>query len=266
VRIVGAPAATPSAAPQLEGGTFLAYGPRHFHREGLILDALRRHGPAPPARVVDLGSGGGTLIARLRDLGYAPLAVDRSAPLLARLVHLGLATGCRADAGALPLPDGSIDAVTAGEVLEHLPDDGGVLAELRRVLRPGGVVVATVPAHPSLWSRADDLAGHLRRYTLHGLGGVAEAAGLRVIRLHYWGFPLARLFHFAVYLRALPAGGAGGGDGGHDASLEVGTEAALSRRVAAVLGPRIAPMFGVDHLFDRLPFGIGLLLVARRIG
>ena len=51
----------------------------------------------------------------------------------------------RGDATALPFPDGAFDAVITSEVLEHIPDDTGALGELHRVLRPGGILAATVP-------------------------------------------------------------------------------------------------------------------------
>ncbi len=50
-----------------------------------------------------------------------------------------------ADAGHLPFPDGHFDVVIAAEVLEHIPEDAAAIAELRRVLRPGGLMAVTVP-------------------------------------------------------------------------------------------------------------------------
>ncbi len=66
------------------------------------------------------------------------------------------------------------------DVLEHVDDDVGALTAIRRLLEPGGVVLMTVPADPSLWSRLDEESGHFRRYSERQLRSVVEAAGLRV--------------------------------------------------------------------------------------
>jgi len=58
----------------------------------------------------------------------------------------GLATGVNGDAVKLAFPDDTFDRIIASEVLEHVPDDVGALAERVRVLRPGGVIAATTPA------------------------------------------------------------------------------------------------------------------------
>ena len=65
-------------------------------------------------------------------------------------------------------------------MLEHLDDDRAALAELRRVVRPGGALVVTVPAHPRLWSRHDELNHHRRRYTRASLRAAAGAGGWEV--------------------------------------------------------------------------------------
>lgn len=245
------PAAQP--VPELEGGTFPVYGPRHHHREGLILRRLRQHGPRAPALILDIGSGEGTLARRLAAAGYRVAAADRSEIWLRRVARAGGAAACLCDAQSLPFAEGALDAVTLGEVLEHLPRDVDALKEVRRVLRPGGVVVASVPANPALWDANDDAAGHLRRYTKDALARAATDAGLRVETVHHWGFPLARLFHRQVYLRALRA-----------AKKRPVTPGGRLSRIAKRVGPAASWLFAVDDLFNGLPLGIGLILVARR--
>ncbi len=66
------------------------------------------------------------------------------------------------------------------DVLEHLPDDVGVLREVHRMLIPGGHIILTVPAHPSLWSYFDEASHHCRRYTLQELQNKLVRAGYRV--------------------------------------------------------------------------------------
>lgn len=71
------------------------------------------------------------------------------------------------------------------DVLEHVDDDVGLLAEYAAILGPGRLVAITVPAFQWLWSGHDVFLEHRRRYTLHGLERVVERAGLRVLRGNY---------------------------------------------------------------------------------
>ncbi len=102
--------------------------------------ALVPRASRPGAVLVDAGCGGGLLAPHVAPLGYVHIGVD--------LGRTGLATaaghGVRPVAGsvaALPLADASADVVVAGEILEHVTDLPGTVAELCRVLRPGGLFV-----------------------------------------------------------------------------------------------------------------------------
>ncbi len=98
----------------------------------------------PGPRVLDLGIGPGTSALEMaRDGGKAHLGLDRSAEMLRRAAGAARARGVslpllRADVMALPLRDGAVDGVTGHSFLYLLPDPAGALAEVRRVLRPGG--------------------------------------------------------------------------------------------------------------------------------
>jgi SAM-dependent methyltransferase len=92
---------------------------------------------------------------------------------------------CKADAAGLPFSDGSFGVITALDVVEHLDDDVAALKELRRVMRPGGVAIISVPAFPWLWTYWDDILGHRRRYTTRTLREAVEAAGLKVMKVSY---------------------------------------------------------------------------------
>ena len=125
------------------------------------------------------------------------------------------------DATAMPFGDGSFDRVIAAEVLEHIPFDRRALAEIARVLRPGGLLAVTVPAwlpERICWRLSDDYhntpGGHVRIYTRSELEAKLRAAGFDVGGHHhahglhspYWwlkcavgvhrdGHPLARAYH-----------------------------------------------------------------------
>ena len=107
----------------------------------------------PPAAVgavlVDVACGGGLMAPHTK--GYLHVGVDLSHPSLLEAVRHGV-RAVRADAGRLPLRDGVADVVVAGEMLEHVADVEGVVAEVARVCKPGGrVVLDTINATP--WAR-----------------------------------------------------------------------------------------------------------------
>jgi 2-polyprenyl-6-hydroxyphenyl methylase/3-demethylubiquinone-9 3-methyltransferase len=104
-------------------------------RAALLPPAIR-----PDAVLVDLGSGAGLLAPHVRGLGYRHVGID----LVPASLRLGRQHGVapvRADVHQLPLADASADAVSAGEVLEHVADPSTVVAEACRILRPGGILV-----------------------------------------------------------------------------------------------------------------------------
>jgi 2-polyprenyl-6-hydroxyphenyl methylase/3-demethylubiquinone-9 3-methyltransferase len=94
----------------------------------------------PGAVLVDLGCGAGLLAPHLAGKGYRHLGVDLMGSALAQAVAHGV-EGIRADVARVPLRDGCADVVSAGELLEHVPDRVAVVAEACRLLRPGGLLV-----------------------------------------------------------------------------------------------------------------------------
>jgi SAM-dependent methyltransferase len=159
------------------------------------------------------------------------------------------------DLERLDLPDGAFDGAVCAEVLEHLDDDAAALAELARVLVPGGLLVVSVPANPYRYDWTDQWAGHRRRYTPDGLARRLRDAGFPEPEVTGWGFPLTGLYHRQVYRRALRRrveAGAGTAAGGAPPRL-------VSRAVRAALE--------IDTAFiGRRPGYHGLLAVARRRG
>jgi 2-polyprenyl-6-hydroxyphenyl methylase/3-demethylubiquinone-9 3-methyltransferase len=96
--------------------------------------------PAPGALLVDLACGGGLMAPHAARLGYRHVGVDLGEPGLRLAAAHGMLP-VRGSVLAVPLADGCADVVVAGEILEHIEDDVGVLAEAARVLRPGGTLV-----------------------------------------------------------------------------------------------------------------------------
>ena len=85
------------------------------------------------------------------------------------------------DACNLPFEQ-EFDLIGAFDVIEHINEDELVLAGMRRALRPGGGILLTVPQHPWLWSRQDEVARHKRRYTAADLHAKVQRAGFTILR------------------------------------------------------------------------------------
>jgi 2-polyprenyl-6-hydroxyphenyl methylase/3-demethylubiquinone-9 3-methyltransferase len=102
--------------------------------------ALVPRAERPGAVLVDAGCGGGLLAPHVRRLGYRHVGVDVRRTGLEQSAARGV-TPVGGDVSALPLATGCADVVVAGEILEHVTDLPGTVAELCRVLRPGGLLV-----------------------------------------------------------------------------------------------------------------------------
>lgn len=113
-----------------------------------LVDALGT--PVRGARLLDVGGGTGNYSAALASSGWRPFVVDRNRGMLERAAAKALPV-VRADAAALPVPDGSVDAVILVSMLHHVPDWEVALDEARRVVRPGGVVALMVYAREHLF-------------------------------------------------------------------------------------------------------------------
>jgi SAM-dependent methyltransferase len=128
------------------------------------------------AEILDAGCGSGRTIDELARYGRA-VGVDASETAI-RTAHSRGRIGVRVGSlEALPFPDDAFDLITCLDVLEHLPDDRAALAELRRVCRPNGWLVVTVPAYPRLWSAHDVANLHFRRYRRRELRAAVAHAG-----------------------------------------------------------------------------------------
>ncbi len=149
-----------------------------------------RHGQL---EILDVGCGAGNMSHHLSRYGRV-----RGIEVDARPVKIAQSRGYdvrQADAThGMPFDDATFDLVTALDVIEHVDDDGAILREARRVLKPSGWLLITTPAFQWLWSYNDELNAHKRRYTALELNHRLEQAGLHVRRTSYnffLVFPLA---------------------------------------------------------------------------
>jgi SAM-dependent methyltransferase len=134
------------------------------------------------ARVLDAGCGSGRTLVDLERYGDVfGIELDPDAAELARDRGVGDVRVGRLE--ELPYDSGMFDLITCLDVIEHTPDDVVTLTELRRVCKPQGWLVLTVPAYQALWSQHDEANHHFRRYSRATLRAAARAAGWQVERM-----------------------------------------------------------------------------------
>jgi len=231
------------------------YVGRHCLVESILRSRFGAPSPlADPERtILDVGCGTGAMSVRLTKWGrlvsadYSPLALQFSQ-------RRGIPNLIRADAMKLPLAGAQFDVLIAMDMLEHLPDDKAALAEFYRVLKPGGLLIATVPAYPHLWSEHDVAAMHFRRYLRPELLERVRSAGFRVEKLSH---TMTTLYPIVALQRRLSARRP------HDSQ---------NPRTSIPIFP--APInFGLKKLLSvensvaqrvNLPFGVTLLTVAKK--
>ena len=157
-----------------------------------------RLGVAAGDRVLDMGCGAGRHAFELYRRGSDVIAFDQDTDELSAVSDMFAAMRAenevpdeaeadvkQGDALQLPFADDEFDRVVAAEILEHIPDDSTAIAELVRVLRPGGTIAVTVPRwlpEKICWALSeayhDVEGGHVRIYTGDELVGKLEQAGL----------------------------------------------------------------------------------------
>jgi SAM-dependent methyltransferase len=134
------------------------------------------------ARILDAGCGSGRTLEELVDYGtVAGVELSPDAAEVARgrgcgEVHVGRLE-------ELPWPAEHFDLITCLDVIEHIPDDRAALREMRRVTKPSGWLLTTVPAYQALWSYHDVANHHYRRYERDTLRAAATDVGWRVERM-----------------------------------------------------------------------------------
>lgn len=246
-----------------------AWEEEHFWPQGrklllgdLVVAGLGGASAARGRRFLEIGSGVGTVLAHLASLGLVVTGCEA--------YRAGLAHARRRVPGAALLAgdatgfgfDSWYDGAGLFDVLEHLDDEGPLLAACRRALRPGGRLFVTVPAYAWLYGLRDRIGGHRRRYVAGKLRAVLELAGFRVLRVGYFSTLLLPLFAAARLVERLrqPSPGAETGRSGTD------LEEARSGAVANAVG-RFA--FALERAWLRaadLPAGTSVLAVAEREG
>lgn len=221
-------------------------------RAELLRTALSRYVGAP-RRVLDVGSADGPSVGWLRTSAH-----HVSLDLDPRGLREG---GVCGSALALPFTSACFDVVAAFDVVEHCEPENVALAELARVLTPGGRLLLSVPAYNWAWTQFDDHNGHRRRYTRRRAVRAVESSGLVVQRATYAFTAMFPLFA-ADRLRRKVAERAAGSEE-RAASGDVPPLPEVSPLIEALL-LRLA-QFDRSLLASRnLPFGSSVLVAATK--
>ena len=219
-------------------------------RRRILAEVIRRVvKPRKGARVLELGCGTGHNLEMLGQFGKLEaseldaiareMASDRlGRPVLeARLPDLSM------------FKPGSFDLIALLDVLEHVPDDMGSLKEIRKLLKPGGALLLTVPANRWMWSAHDVAHHHFRRYRKGELQLLLSASGYEV-RLHsYFNtllFPAVAVARLVGKLR------------GSELADDAMPSAKLNRILERIFGFEAALVGRVP-----MPFGVSLIAVVR---
>lgn len=236
-----------TGSPSLAAPTYWWYVAR-----ARLLEAAVGHFATDARRVLDVGSADGPSVAWLE-------ASERKVSL--DIDPRGLdAGGICGSVTNLPFASESFDLVSAFDVVEHCDPEADALSEIHRVLRPGGIMLMSVPAYQWAWTSFDVDNRHFRRYTKKRAKSAVEAAGFTVLRSTYLfsaTFPLFAISRLGQRLAESRRTTSESSDNQLPSLPEVG---ATTER--ALLG-----LTGVDQRMLRrtdLPFGSSVVVAAQR--
>ena len=236
-----------------------AVEPTHWYYAGkraLLRYWLERVGPPKSSDVfLDCGAGTGRFALEWQERCRVLVLDDHEEALKMLRVRFRPDQVLSLSGDAVPLPDASVDYVTALDVLEHVKPDAAVVQGFHRLLRTGGVAAVTVPASMALWSDWDESLHHFRRYDRRQLRALFPDHQWEVIHVNYTNvvaYPAVWLIR--KWRRLKPGKAASEPSARSEDRIPPSTVNALLRWLFVSLGRLRFP----------LPFGVSLLLVARK--
>ena len=151
-----------------------------------------------PAYILEIGAGTGYVAKGLQNEGYRVAVADIHLSGLRYAREKGISECFQFDLFEPPFQE-KFDAIGMFDVLEHLEDDAGALCQVSKMLKPGGRLIITVPAHQWLWNHDDVIASHKRRYSREMLVQKVEQVGYQVLESRFFFIVILPL----LYIRHL---------------------------------------------------------------
>ncbi len=256
----------PSYDPTLFGHV-AAVEERHFwfraRRKAIEVLAGQIVAPLKPGyRVLEVGCGTGGVLRVLEECcrGGTVVGMDPFAEGLRQARRRAPSLLVQADIHDPPFGE-PFDLIGVFDVLEHVPDDLAALRTLSRMLAPGGALLLTVPAHPSLWSYFDEASRHARRYLLGDVRERLELAGFEIEYLSHFMASIFPLLWLGRRLSALL-------DRRRRRSRSASGLARAELKIVPGLNPALAAILSQEARLIarrwRLPIGTSLVALARK--
>lgn len=154
-----------------------------------------RHKPS----ILDVGCGTGVLLSELSQYGES-YGIDTSSSARMFCIDRGIKNVSEGNVLDIGFQQNTLDLVLALDIIEHVDDDSRALAEIYRVLKPGGIAILFVPAYMYLWGTTDVFSEHKRRYTRPMLCERTQKTGFELLHSSYFNtflFPFIALWRLS---------------------------------------------------------------------
>lgn len=222
----------------------------HKAKRNLVSFFLNQNLRNKDSKILDVGCGTGKNLEAFSKFGNA-WGIDSASEAVTFCKKRGIKNVIKGSIEKMPFKQSNFEFVTALDVLEHV-DDSKALKEIYRVLKESGIIIATVPAFPKLWSRWDEVLHHKRRYTKNTLEKALGETGFKVIKISYtYSFLLLpaliiRTLKKIIYKDYYPS------------------DFELSNKILNNLLGNIANLEKFFIINARVPFGTSLIVVAEK--
>ena len=178
---------------------------RYLMRRARLLDLFEG---LPKCTVLEIGCGSGAFLSELAHAGFQcnGLESSESARTIAQKIIGDSGLQIPITKHLEPSENKIYDLVCAFDVLEHIEDDIGALEAWKRCLKPGGLMLISVPAHTSRWNSGDVWAGHYSRYDAVTIKKILRSKKMQIVHFECYGFPAANISEWVgrrVYTRLL---------------------------------------------------------------
>lgn len=239
--------------------------PKLVLRESAVYDMSREW---RAGKFVEMGAGTGHMASLFAQRGFHGVCHDLSdtSRSIMRRSFEGSNTAIQVVDDVDELPDSEFDYLFAFEVLEHIEKDLDVLRAWLRVLRPGGKILISVPAHAAKYGRSDELVGHVRRYEKKQLQELLSQAGIVDIQMINYGFPITEITRVVGNWLVRNDRDYEALDAEQRSILSARAKPKMAQRVLGIFGERIVfPFCFVQRWFYNADLGDGLIACGTKI-